>query len=702
MTTTLEQVARSVEDRLQRQGLALTMGGEPTFIVAKPDGEEWNHDAMGPQKLGYARRLGKRLLDELYPGALVMQAQGKQYPGEPFPRWAVLLLHRDDGVPLWNDPTAFLLDDVPGSNTEADASELMRAVAESLQLDSHVLPCVEEGSTDAHRGWVLPMDWTERGWVSDRWPFSDDDPLILTPGASEIGLRLPLDQLDEGHLKRALTVEVDDGALHVFVPPLDREGFLALTEALQRVTSELGVRELVLCGYRPTDAQGITILGLAADPGVLEVNLPPTRCWEDYDLLLRKITTAAEAEGLHTTRYHLNGQIQGTGGGAHVLFGGPSLDENPFFERPDLLASMVRYWQWHPALSYFFSGQYVGPGSQAPRADETSSSRQYELELACFGVDSPQGVPDRVFLDRLFHNLMTDGSGNTHRAELCLDKLWNFDSPSGLQGLVELRAFETMPEVEMQSLAALFARGVVAMLAGTPRKGPLKRHGSRLHDAYTLPAFLWRDLGEICGELANAGIAFDREWLRPTFEHRFPLLGRLQSAAGEVLVRQALEPWPLMAEVGDGGTNSRLVDNSTDRIEISVMDGAAFAGGKVTVNGVTLRLRELDGALVGGVRYKCASGWPALHPHVASQSPIEIQVLNASGTVVAASRYHFWNPHSPVYEGRPTSLAEARARQAARWIEAPEKVGITCEPRDPFYAEESYYTLDLRRQMWRA
>ncbi len=698
MTALLHRLADDVEIRLRKQGLALTMGGEPTFIVADPDGAEWNNEALGPEKLGYARRFARRLLSDLYPGALVMQVQGKQYPGELLPRWSVLILHRDDGVPLWRYPRTLLLDDVPGANTEGDARKLMAAIADELGFAAQVRCCVERDEPASHRGWVLPLDWTAGAWTSDDWPFSANAPLRLVPGKSEIGLRLPLDQLDEGHLRRALTVEVIDGALHVFIPPLDADGFVSLVEALERVTVGEGFQELVVCGYSPTGVADLTVLGLASDPGVLEVNLPPTDSWRDYDALLEKITRAARSEGLQTTRYHLNGQVQGTGGGAHVLFGGPSLERNPFFERPDLLASIIRYWQWHPALSYFFSGQYVGPGSQAPRADEIAERRLYELEIACFGVDALEHRPDRGFLDRLFRNLMTDSGGNTHRAELCLDKLWNFDSPSGLQGLVELRAFETMPDVASQSLAALFTRAVIAMLADAPRKGPLLRHGARLHDAYLLPTVLWQDLGEICADLADAGFELDREWLRTTFEHRFTVLGRLGAGGVEVVVRQALEPWPLMAEVGDAGTTSRVVDNSTDRVELTVESREAVEGHELAVNGVALRWREADGDLVAGVRYKCASGWPALHPHIAAQSPLHIDLLDDSGTVVDAARYHFWNPEGPVYDGRPSDLAEARQRQKARWQPAPERVGSKMAAREPVYTEESHYTLDLRRQ----
>jgi len=293
---------------------------------------------------------------------------------------------------------------------------------------------------------------------------------------------------------------------------------------------------------------------------------------------------------------------------------------------------------------------------------------------------------------------MTDSGGNTHRAEICLDKLWNSDSATGLQGLIELRAFETLPDVGLQSLAALFVRTILAMLASEPLRAPLVRHGARLHDEYMLPSVLWQDVEQICRDLAAAGFAFEAGWLEPIFEQRFPVLGRLVASEGEVVVRQALEPWPLMAEVADGGTTSRIVDNSTDRVELSVADPAALARGRVVVNGVAVRFREVGGMQVAGVRYKSASGWPALHPHIPVQSPLEIELLDGSDAVVASARYYFWNPDAPIYDGRPRDLEEARERQKSRWRPSMDRRGLTRSAREPVYVEESCYTLDLRRQ----
>jgi uncharacterized protein (DUF2126 family) len=699
MSVAIESLADEVEAKLEDTGLSITMGGEPTFIPEQPEGPEWNDAAMGPEKLGYARRVSARLLRELYPGALVMQVFGKQYPGEPLPRWVVLNISRKDGVAMWGHPELFLLDDEEGPHDTTAARKLVAAIASELDLREYVVPCIEEGGPlDEPRGWALPLDRREDDWVSDRWPHSADEPMVLFGGQSPIGLRLPLGSLEEDRLRRALTVEETRGALHVFIPPLEFDSFHALIRVIERAAVARRCRALVLCGYRPSETDDATLVGFAADPGVLEVNLPAARTWADYDQTLRAITAAAREEGLVTTRLHLNGGVQGTGGGAHVLFGGPTLDENPFFERPQLFSSMLRYWQRHPVLSYLFSGQYVGPGSQAPRADETLLSRLYEIETACLGVDKAKGAQDRGILDRTFRNLLTDAAGNTHLAEISIDKLWNFDSPTGLQGLVELRAFETMPRVEDQSLCALFVRAVIAMLAARPYTEPLLRHGAKLHDRFMLPAALDQDLNRVCADLVVAGIPCERSLFDAIFHTRFPVLGTIDLDGGELIVRQALEPWPLMAEMGSGGPTSRMVDNSTDRLQLSLSNRDLLETHRVLVNGVSLRFFEIGDSVAAGVRYKAAAGWPALHPHVPIQSPLSIEVAERSGAVVAGAKYHYWNPQGPQYDGSPKTFEEAASRRTARWRPATGEASQVRSPIAPLYTEDSYYTLDLRRQ----
>jgi uncharacterized protein (DUF2126 family) len=700
MNSAIQDLATRVEDSLLSEGIALTMGGEPTFISAQPDAPEWNTAAMGEEKLGYARRMTAELIREVYPGALTMQVFGKWYPGEPLPRWNCMLLHRKSGEPLWPETDRFLLDDVDGSNPPKSAELLMQTVAEQLELSRFVLPAYESERSEPV-GWVLPLEYEEGEWASAEWPFSEDQPLQLFMGDSPVGLRLPLGDLEEGTLRTALTVEVRHGALEIFLPPLDWCGFQALIEFFRKTIGASEFGDIVFCGYAPT-ATGDELLkfGLAADPGVLEVNLPPAATWAEYDRLLGYSATAADAVGLKLTKRQLNGAIHGTGGGAHLAFGGMSLEQNPFLLRPARIVSMLRYWQHHPALSYLFTGQYVGPGSQAPRVDEGPMHSLYELEVACEGVQSLAEAPEGELLDQFYRNLLTDSSGNTHRTEICFDKFCNPLAPNGKWGIIELRSFETFPQIETMSVIALFVRTIIARLFQDPFTEPLNRFGPVLHDRYFLPAFLWEDVEVICEDLAAHGMPFQAEWLEPVLAFRCPSVGQLAVDGGYVDVRQAFESFPLMAEESQGENTVRVVDNSSDRLQVTLSNSSLADDAKLLVNGVVVPFECVGGQMICGIRYKCASAYPALHPHVPIQSPLEFEwVSKRSGRTLQAARYHFWNPFAPVYDGRPQNAIEAERRRTERWQSAEDLIGRSPQSFSPKRSPEFRHTLDLRRQL---
>jgi uncharacterized protein (DUF2126 family) len=704
----IKSLATQVEDYLASQEIILTMGGEPTFIPAQPEGAEWSIAAMGEEKLGYARRMSGELLRDVYPGALTMQVFGKWYPGEPLPRWNCMILHRSSGEPLWPQKDRLLLDDVSGGNAAKDAERLMQTVAEKLGLGDRILPAYEESNeSKAPSGWVLPLDYEEGAWVSAKWPFGQaagDKPLIVFTGDSPVGLRLPLGDLDEDVKRTALTIEVRNGALEIFLPPLDWVGFEALIKFFSEIIRDSEFRDIVFCGYAPKAPKEkddeLISYGLAADPGVLEVNLPPAKTWADYDASLRHSATAAEALGLKLNKYALNGAEYGTGGGSHLAFGGVTLENNPFLQEPKRIVSLLRYWQHHPALSYLFTGQYVGPGSQAPRVDEGPSHGLYELEVACEGVSGMSENPEGALIDQFYRNLLTDSSGNTHRAELCFDKFCNPSAPNGKIGIIEFRAFETFPQIETMSVIGLFIRTILVRLFKAPFTKPLQRFGSILHDRYFLPAFLWQDVLAICDDLKAHGFAFDAAWLAPVLDFRCPTLGRLEVGGGFLEVKQAFESFPLMAEESQGANTVRVVDNSSDRLQVTVSDPALLQDHQLLINGVEVPFEAVDDHMVSGVRYKCASAYPALHPHVPIQSPLEFEwVCLSTGKTVHAARYHFWNPNGPIYDGRPKDAAEAKQRRNERWQEATDLIGRQPQSFQPKLAPEFRHTLDLRRQL---
>jgi len=715
--------AEAVERVLAKSDLHLTMGGEPTFVPLKPEGAEWQTAALGPTKLGRARTFARLLIQDAFPGAAILETSGKHYPGEPLPRWTLLVQRRLEGAPLWRDITRLKGDLEAGTHTIREAERTVSQLAAALAIDTDtVLPSAEVATPEATVGFVLPLDHNGTRWVTDPWaPALKSKIVTLIPGDSLSGLRLPLGQLAEENLRRALTVEIKDGTLTLFVPPLSTPAYLELLAVIENVLEMLSLKDVVLAGYAPPMETALPTVGFASDPGVIEINLAVCATWAEYDRHLQQVYAAAAKAGLCARKLAFNGRTAGTGGGAHLVFGGPIGWISPFFARPSFLPSIVRYFQHHPALSYAFTGQYLGPSSQAPRIDESTFEALYELEIACDGAEQFGSPQNYALFDLLFRDLLMDRSGNTHRAEISVDKLWNPFAGNGRLGLVELRAFETNPECAAQSLTALFVRAVFARLATDPFKTPFIRWNGELHDRFFLPAFVWRDLEAIVADLRAHGIPFHLEWLRPLFEFRFPKLGEFALAWPEreekgkkipgdtfkIEFRQALEAWPLLGESPNAGTVSRTVDACMDRLEASVTDLAALEKGVLLINGYPCEFRKATddeagpasgAAAAAGIRFRAFYLTPALQPHVPVHTPLLIEWVDREMLIViAAARWHVWNPRSIPYTERPADEAAAAKRQRERWETWPHTVGQSrFIPRIDF-PPEGRHTLDLRR-----
>jgi uncharacterized protein (DUF2126 family) len=700
----VRRCADAVEAALTAAGVRLTMGGEPTFVPLQPSGAEWSGDALGPTKLDYARRFADAIIASALPGAVVIETPGKRYPGEDLPRWALQVHARTDGTPLWRDRALLRRDDAPGGSASLDTAEaLARELAARLGVDPDCVLAVDEiaaaGAAPVARGFVLPLDTREDAWISERWPYPSGRVTVEEEGRW-LGLRLPLGSLPPDALHRALTVEARDGQLAVFVPPLLFDGYASLLAELEKALASLAAGPIVLAGYAPPGDPRFLSLGLTPDPGVIEANLPPCATWEDYQSWLDVLYHAAGAAGLCAHKLHFNGRATGTGGGAHVCFAGPTPAESPFFARPDLIASILRTWQRHPVLSYAFTGQYIGPTSQAPRPDETLPDRLGELALACDGVAEVCRPDALIQFDRLFRHLLADGGGNTHRTEISVDKLWNPLMPNGCLGLLEWRAFETLPSARALGHVGLLLRAILARLVARPCTEPFIDWGGRLRDRFLLPSFLRLDLLAIIDDLRAAGLPYDPAWLDEAWAFRFPRLGILDTPHGAIEMRQALEVWPVLSEQEHGAITSRVVDSSLDRVEFRLADPAAAERGRLLVNGRPVGFRCERGICAAGVRFRAYTLPTSFHPHVPAHAPLRIEWVDAArGTVAASARWHSWHPEGGLYPGLPADAAEAAARVAARWV----RDDATCgEPRavpaeDPGQAAHEY-TLDLRRR----
>jgi uncharacterized protein (DUF2126 family) len=406
---------------------------------------------------------------------------------------------------------------------------------------------------------------------------------------------------------------------------------------------------------------------------------------------------AALHSGLHAEKYLLDGRQAGSGGGNHLTLGGPTPLQSPFVRDPRLLASFITFTQHHPSLSYLFSGLFVGPTSQAPRLDEARNDALYEMEIALARAFSTEPAPPWLS-DSLFRHLLVDLTGNTHRAEISIDKLFDWRTPHGRQGLLEFRAFEMPPHPRMMVAQAQLVRALVAAFAQEPYRAPLVRWGLELHDRFLLPTWLWRDFEDVLAFLAARGLPHPAEIYRAFLELRCPVAGQLRAGDALVEVRSALEPWNVLGEEPAGGGTSRYVDSSVERIEVRC-EGIVPGRHEVLVNGHLLPLRPTGraGEAAAGVRFRAWAPPHSLHPHIGVHHPLRIDVLDRwARRSLGACAYHVWHPEGRAFNTPPLTRFEAAARRAQRFTEeGPLPFPVLPAPAAPH--PDTPWTLDLRR-----
>lgn len=504
--------------------------------------------------------------------------------------------------------------------------------------------------------------------------------------------------VDAEVVRTALCVEPRDGRLHVFMPPVyGLEDYLDLVTQIEATAVELDM-PIVLEGYLPPHDPRLNSLKNTPDPGVIEVNVHPSANWQELVETTEAIYEEARQVRLGTDKFDVDGRHTGTGGGNHVVLGGATPPDSPFLRRPDLLKSMLGFWNNHPSLSYLFSGKFIGPTSQAPRVDEGRRDSIYELEIA-FAQTPPAGEYCPPWLvDRLYRHLLVDLTGNTHRAEFCIDKLFSPDSLTGRLGLVELRAMEMPPHARMSLVQQLLIRGIVAAFWEKPYDRPLAEWGTRLHDEFLLPRFAMRDFRRALAELERRGVSLPWEWFAPHFEFRFPFVGETEIDGMRLEIRQAIEPWYVLGEEPGGGGTVRYVDSSVERMQASLTGGEAKRH-ILTCNGrrVPLSPTETVGEMVGGVRFRAWRPPSCLHPTIAVHSPLTFELLDAwTERSLGGCTYHVVHPGGRSFDTFPVNALEAESRRAARFF--PHGFTAGRFPIPPLEPNDAYpLTLDMRR-----
>lgn len=815
----IQRLGDEVDAHLQARDVRLSWGGEPTFVSAEyPDAPEWNTTALGGTKEKYGDRLTRRLWPLWASGGVLHHGQGKWYPGEQLPRWAISCFYRADGIPLWNEPSLLARNDKDYGHTSADAERFMRTLIANLGLEKHgLMPAYEDvwyylwrekrlptnvdpldarlddplerdrlwrvfkQGLDYLVGWVLPLRHAGY-WESGEW-FLRREHCFLFPGDSAMGFRLPIDStpwlnqtadypgeeidfsvarpplpheftfplrnapqgptsalmqyrplrnrdgelLDVpgegmesrkrrqpptlanpfarpehsesavGVVKTALCVEAREGRLRVFCPPLDTlEAWVELVAAIEKTASETGL-PVQLEGYPPPRDPRIRDFKVTPDPGVLEVNIPPTTTWREAVQQTTDLYDAAYQEKLIAEKFEVDGAHIGSGGGNHVVLGGMTTNDSPFLRRPDVLGSLLRFWLNHPSLSYLFSGRFIGPTSQAPRVDEARNDQTYELELALqqlpkAGEDVPPWLVDRVL-----RNILVDVTGNTHRTEICIDKLYSPDGPTGRLGLVEMRAFEMPPHARMSCVQQLLVRALLASFWEQPYEAELVKWGTALSDQMMLPFYVMRDFDGVLDELAVRGYRFDPAWFAPHYEFRFPLYGEVRLDTLRVEVRTALEKWHVLGEESMAAGQTRFVDSSIERLQVQV-EGMLEERYKILCNGweVPVRPTGTNGQFVGGIRYRAWQPSSCLHPTIGVDSPLQIDIYDTwTGRSLAGCVYHVVHPGGRASEVRPINAVAAESRRLARFERRGHLAGAFVPRKTPTHPHFPN-TLDLR------
>ncbi|SNT41164.1 Uncharacterized conserved protein, DUF2126 family [Granulicella rosea] len=717
----LRAVAHQIDKDLVAQDVRLTMGGEPTYVgIDAAETPQWNIEALGPEKRTRGLALIRCLREKTAPGGMLHFGQGKWYPGEPLPRWAFHCVSRLDGVPVWENGDLVATEEQTTEYGLGDAERFVGALARRLQVSSaDILPAFNPGAEVA-AGYVLPLRRRQPGgrlaWSSQLW-FPRSETMQLLPGDSPIGYRIdtgimpwvapdiltyeqgadglvalpagparrpelfaveaapdPLPPLaakpeDAPELVRpSLCVEAREGRMHVFVPYTSvLADYLDLIAAIEDTCAHLAMPVWVE-GYTAPHDLRMRAFSLTPDPGVLEVNLPPTADWDELEELNAILAEEAEKNRLIAGKFAYDGSHLATGGGSHIVIGASSPADSPLLRRPDLLRSMVAFWQNHPSLSYLFSGMYVGPTSQYPRVDEARGDALYELEVAFQQLDRHEIEP--MILDGLFRNLLVDITGNTHRAEFCIDKMWPPYGQGLPLGLLELRAFEMAPHYRMGLAEMLLVRALVTVFWRAPFGKGLVRWGTSLHDRFMLPHFVEQDFFEVLEYLRDAGYAFENEWFRTHLEFRFPRIGEVSAEGVTLELRQALEPWNVLAEETFSGRTGRSVDSSLERMQVK-LTGATDAGRYVvSCNGrrVPLTATGVGGELVAGIRYRARKLSASLHPTIPVHTPLAFEIIDTlSERAIGRCTYYAGPPDGSFHTTRPADAAEAKARRMERF-----------------------------------
>jgi len=681
------------------------IGAEPTFTRRSSESPEWLSEALGDTKQHYARRILQRLHAH-YPGSLVLRTVGRQYAGEDRPRWSLGLYQRRDG----------------------------RALADNMPVDPLLAtgPCGPELMNGLWRNLIAVFN--RQGWFGSGFQTAGDMGLRVL---FRLDGEMPgVDPQQDPRFARAslhdhampLTGAVDELAaeglylLAIGCVPLEPESapwpcielpafpdvpsFQVLLRHVAEAASRTGLQQLVWRGFPPPVDNSVAWTTLTADPAVVEINAAPAADVRHFLDMSRTLYAVAEAEGLSPCRLQYNGNISDSGGGGQFTLGGPSAAHSPFFVYPRLAPRLIRYLNQHPALSYWFAPSYVGSFSQSPRPDENVRESFSELSVALQQL-AKTTEPSPEFIWRTLSPFLVDTSGNAHRSELNIEKLWNPYLPArGCLGLVEFRAFRMMRDPQSAASIAALLRAIAALLSRQDIATELIDWGHQLHERFALPFYLRQDLGQVLMDLESAGLGLGEPIIRCLQDDSARHIGHADIGNCRLEVDQAIEFWPLLGDAASQeGGSSRLVDASTTRLQLSLRPSGGnntdLDGWQLLAGGYRVPLRDEQddrGALrVMGLRYRSFVPWTGLHPGIGAQGPVVLILVPPAGGHGLRITLHEWQPQGAPYQGLPATLEEAGRRRRERFLVEELLFDPAPQALSPPSEALSDYCLDLRR-----